>query len=62
VLREREREREREWGGMCRMNNIYEACGCFTACVLTRTKLGKLATSAHIALTDCFTMIDWRLA
>jgi len=29
--------------------------------VLTHTKLGNLATRAHIVLTDCFFMIDWRL-
>lgn len=29
--------------------------------VLTHTKLGNLATRAHIVLTDCFSMIDWRL-
>jgi hypothetical protein len=47
---------------MCRFNDIDEACGYFTAYVLAHTKLGNLATSAHIALTDCFSMIDWRLA
>jgi hypothetical protein len=29
--------------------------------VLTHTKLGNLATRAHTVLTDCFSMIDWRL-
>jgi len=54
--------RERECGTACANSTILMKLAYIRLCLyIPATKLGNLATRTHTALTDCFSVIDWRL-